>query len=116
MLRAFRHWDFPKGLVESGETPMQAAIREIHEETTIDDVSFPWGEMYFETGPYNRGKIARYYVGVTNTEHVELPVNELLGRPEHSEYRWVSFDDALDLASPRVAGVIDWARKVTGFR
>ncbi len=113
MLRAFRHWDFPKGLVEEGESPLEAAMREIAEETTITDVGFPWGEEFFETGPYNRGKVARYYIAVTTTAHVELPVNELLGRPEHSEYRWVSFEEALSMASPRVAGVVDWAREIT---
>lgn len=116
MLRAFRHWDFPKGLVEAGETPLQAAVREIREETTIDDITFSWGETYFETGPYNRGKIARYYIGVTQQEHVDLPVNELLGRPEHSEFRWVNLDQALDLASPRVSGVIDWARRTIDIK
>lgn len=112
MLRAFRHWDFPKGLVESGETPLEAAVREICEETTISDITFPWGESYFDTGPYNRGKVARYFLGQTRTEHVELPVNEELGRPEHSEFRWVTVAEAFDLASPRVAGVIDWACRV----
>ena len=112
MLRAFRHWDFPKGLVEAGETPMQAAVREIREETTINDMSFPWGESYFDTGPYNRGKVARYFIGLTKQERIELPVNEELGRPEHSEFRWVEISEALDLASPRVSGVIDWACRV----
>ena len=46
-----------------------------------------------------------------------------LGRPEHHEYRWVSFDEAEDLLPPRLAIVLDWARKpslklsgVSGFR
>lgn len=30
------HWDFPKGHVESGETEIQTAIREVKEETGID--------------------------------------------------------------------------------
>ena len=28
MLRAWHHWDFPKGLMEEGEEPVQAALRE----------------------------------------------------------------------------------------
>lgn len=112
MLRSFNHWDFPKGLVEDGETPLQATVREIAEETTLDDIEFRWGKDYVETGPYNRDKIARYYVGATCCERIELPVNEELGRPEHSEYRWVTLEVARELTSPRVRDVIDWAAGV----
>ena len=35
LLRVFRTWDFPKGGVETGETPMQAAMREVEEETAL---------------------------------------------------------------------------------
>jgi 8-oxo-dGTP pyrophosphatase MutT (NUDIX family) len=38
MLRAYRHWDFPKGICEAGETPMQAALREVGEETGITNL------------------------------------------------------------------------------
>ena len=109
MLRAFRHWDFPKGLVENGETPRQAALREVKEETTIADLEFPWGNRYIETGPYNRGKVARYYLARTRQAKVDLPVNEIIGRPEHSEYRWLSLRQARALVSPRVAKVLAWA-------
>ena len=44
MLRAYRNWDFPKGLVESGEDPLAAARREVQEETLIEDLHFDWGE------------------------------------------------------------------------
>ena len=33
-----------------------------------------------------------------------------LGRPEHDEWRWVSYDEAEDLLPPRLARVLDWAR------
>lgn len=112
MLRAFNHWDFPKGLVEDGESPLEAARREIAEETTIEDIAFDWGEVFCETGPYNRGKVARYYLGRTSQDRVELPVNEQLGRPEHNEYRWVALAQARELASPRVRDVIDWAARM----
>ncbi len=44
MLRSFAHWDFPKGMQEADESPLETAIREVREETTIDDLDFPWGE------------------------------------------------------------------------
>lgn len=115
MLRAFNHWDFPKGMVEAGEAPKQAALREVREETTICDLAFPWGDVFVETGPYNHGKVARYYLGVTQQRSIELPVNPEIGRAEHSEYRWVSLGQARTLSSPRVREVIDWAALEMGL-
>ncbi len=109
LLRAFNHWDFPKGMVEPDEQPLAAAIREVREESLIEDLDFAWGESSTQTGPYSRGKIARYFIARTNTEDVTLSVNPELGRPEHSEYRWVSFDEAMQLVSPRVRPVLKWA-------
>src|SRR5690606_2169281 len=50
LLRAFTHWDFPKGMVEPGEDPLSAAVREVKEETLIEDLDFAWGHDYIETG------------------------------------------------------------------
>jgi 8-oxo-dGTP pyrophosphatase MutT (NUDIX family) len=116
MLRAYRNWDFPKGLVENGEDPLAAARREVTEETLISDLQFGWGEAFYETAPYSRNKIARYYVGKTSSEDVTLPVTPELGRPEHHECRWLTLDDALALASPRVKPVLEWAAKTIGIR
>ena len=46
---------------------------------------------------------------------VTLPVNPELGRAEHSEYRWVSFDEAMELVSPRVRPVLNWAAQVANL-
>ncbi len=109
LLRAFNHWDFPKGMVEEGEEPLAAAIREVREESTIEDLDFAWGSNSTQTGPYSGGKVARYYLASTRTADVSLPINPLIGRAEHSEYRWVDFDAALELVSPRVKPVVRWA-------
>jgi len=114
MLRAFHHWDFPKGIRESGEGPMEAALREVREETSIDDLSFDWGDRFFETGPYSRGKVARYYIAKTRQEEVEMGLSPETGEPEHHEWRWVSFDEAYDLGSPRVRQIVQWARQIIG--
>jgi 8-oxo-dGTP pyrophosphatase MutT (NUDIX family) len=109
LLRAFNHWDFPKGMVEEGEEPLAAAIREVREESTIEDLDFAWGSNSTQTGPYSGGKVARYYLAATVTSDVSLPVNPMIGRAEHSEYRWVDFEAALELVSPRVKPVVRWA-------
>lgn len=114
MLRAYHHWDFPKGLQEQGETSLQAARREVHEETGIDELNFDWGERFMETGPYSRGKTARYYIARTDQKSVVMGPSPETGKPEHHEWRWVSFDEAYDLASPRVREVVQWARQIIG--
>jgi len=112
LLRAYRNWDFPKGLVEQGEEPIDAALREVREETTLSDLSFDWGMDCIETGPYNKGKISRYYVARSSETAVRLPINPELGMPEHHEARWMTFEAALKLMSPRLEPVLRWANGV----
>lgn len=112
MLRAYRHWDFPKGEVASGETALAAAIRETEEETSIDDLVFAWGFDYIETAPYGRNKVARYYLARTRINAVHFTLNPTLGRPEHHEYRWVTVLEAVELASPRLQPVVAWAARL----
>jgi 8-oxo-dGTP pyrophosphatase MutT (NUDIX family) len=110
VLRAYRNWDFPKGRIEPGESELEAAKREVAEETGLEALDFPFGEEYCETLPYALGKVARYYLAETDQVAVELPVSPELGRPEHHEWRWVSFEEAEELLPPRLARVLDWAR------
>jgi 8-oxo-dGTP pyrophosphatase MutT (NUDIX family) len=109
LLRAYRNWDFPKGLVETGEEPLAAAMRETREETGIDDLEFAWGTEFIETAPYAGGKVARYYVARTRAARITLPINAALGRAEHHEHRWVDLTEALALTVPRLQRVVAWA-------
>ena len=111
VLRAYKNWDFPKGLVDPGEDQLDAARREITEETGISEVEFPFGDEHKETLPYSGHKIARYYLGETEEVEIELPISKELGRPEHHEYRWVTFDEAEELLPPRLATILDWAKR-----
>lgn len=113
-LRAFHHWDFPKGIREPGEDAMQTAVREVEEETGVTELSFEWGDRFFETGPYSRGKIARYFIATTTQEDVVMGISPETGEPEHHEWRWVTFDEAYDLGSPHVRQIVQWARQIIG--
>jgi len=108
ILRAYHHWDFPKGRMERNENPFQAAIRELEEETSLHEVSFPYGYDFYETEPYSLGKIARYYLGEIKKGDVFLPISKELGRPEHHEYRWVDAEEARVLLPQRLQKVLDW--------
>jgi bis(5'-nucleosidyl)-tetraphosphatase len=114
LLRAYRNWDFPKGLLEPGESPLQAAVREVEEETTLRDLDFRWGMDYRETPPYAGKKIARYYLAESRAGAVDLPVSPEIGMPEHHEYRWLPYRDARELLVDRLQAILDWAEdKIT---
>jgi len=62
MLRVYKLWDFPKGMLEGDEDHLTAAIRELEEETTLVECNFRWGHDFVETGPYSQGKFSRYFI------------------------------------------------------
>jgi len=84
----------------------------VREETTLDDISFDWGLLHMDTGPYNKGKIARYFIARSKEREVRLPINPELGVPEHQEAVWVGYEKALELVSPRLQPVLRWAHTV----
>lgn len=111
LLRAFKYWDFPKGMVEKEEDPWEAAVREVQEETGLSQISTPFGNRYIETEPYGKGKVARYYVVLIEDEkEVTLIANPVTGIVEHHEFRWVSYEEAREMLVPRVVNVLDWAK------
>jgi 8-oxo-dGTP pyrophosphatase MutT (NUDIX family) len=114
LLRAYRNWDFPKGMVEAGESELDAAKRECAEETGLVDLDFPFGDAHKDTLAYAGGKVARYFLAETEQAAITLPVSPELGRPEHHEWRWVSFDEAEELLPPRLAIVLEWVRQTLG--
>jgi bis(5'-nucleosidyl)-tetraphosphatase len=112
-LRAFRNWDFPKGIVEKSENALETAIREVQEEAGIEELTFYWGEVFKETEPYSRGcKVARYYIAATSQFEVSFSINPGIGKPEHHEYRWLSHKELRALAPARLHAVIDWAQRL----
>ncbi len=112
-LRAYRNWDFPKGIVESTETPLETAKREVKEESGITNLNFRWGNVFKETLPYAGGnKVARYYIAETLESTVTFSINPELGRPEHHEYRWLSYDEIKKLSPKRLLIIIEWANSL----
>jgi bis(5'-nucleosidyl)-tetraphosphatase len=106
-------WDFPKGIVESDEQPLETAKREVKEETGLTELHFRWGEIFKETAPYAGGKkVARYYIAETSEAIITFSVNPEIGKPEHHEYRWLSYDEIKKLSPARILSITEWANMV----
>ncbi len=115
ILRAYRNWDFPKGLIEPGEKPLAAAVRETGEETGLTDLDFRWGSACIDTEMYGDHKVASFYLAQTGQDEIVLPVNPELGHPEHNEFRWVKYQEAQALLPPRLQPILDRAwQKLSG--
>ncbi len=114
ILRAYRNWDFPKGLIEPGEKPLAAAQRETGEETGLADLEFRWGTESIDTEMYGDHKVASFYLAQTRQGRIVLPVNPELGHPEHDEFRWVTYKEARTLLPPRLQPIMDWAGQKLG--
>lgn len=94
-------WQSVTGSLEAGETPYEAAIREVAEETGLDATQYGFSDWQtsnvYEIYPHWR---SRYAPGVTqNTEHVfglELaaPLPVQLAADEHLRYEWVDWREA----------------------
>lgn len=115
LLRAYDYWDFPKGGMEQNESLLETALRETEEETTLteDNLNFKWGKIFKESEPYKKGnKIAIYFIAETDEEKVDLPINPELGKPEHDDFKWLTYEQASKLAIKRVQEILDWANKV----
>ena len=88
-------WCYIGGSLEQGEKAWEAAIREIKEETGITNVTLyssnTFDQIYSPLDNYIY--IAPVFVGFIE-ENQDVVLNN-----EHSEYKWLSFDEARELVT-----------------
>ena len=96
-------YDIPKGRIDPGETPFQAAQRECFEETGIilDRII---------AGPFVDGPLA-IWIGQTDEELVIISENPETGEREHEGYEWLKPKDIKNKSLDFLKPSIDWAEK-----
>jgi 8-oxo-dGTP pyrophosphatase MutT (NUDIX family) len=81
------NWLFPKGHIEEGETPEQAAVREVREEGGVDGkVIGRLGEFTFKT---DLGKICCEYFLIEYERDVKMQ--------ESRERKWCTYEEAVTI-------------------
>ena len=91
------YWILPKGHAEKGELPLEAAKRELHEETGIDSIDIHTDEIFSirYVFMYEGDKIYKqvdFYVGLV--EDCQIPIS--LQVEEVKEARWCDEEEAYE--------------------
>lgn len=111
-VRAYSNWDFPKGQLDPGETHIEAAVRELEEETTLTLSDVRLIGLTAPSVTYGSGKgkkTATYFLADRTSSAVPfLPVNPELGKPENDEYRWVPISQLGKLVAKRLSPVVNY--------
>ena len=88
------HWDYVKGQVEPGETEKNTVLRELKEETGIEDAHFIEGFREEISYFYRRGGqtiLKKVIFFLLETRQMEVRLSY-----EHIGYEWLTFQKAME--------------------
>lgn len=95
ILDPYGQWGLPKGHLEDGEGPKEAAIREVHEETGLEDVELGPAvetiDWYFRRNRVLVHKFCTFYLMCSRRGEAEPEVEEGI-----TECLWLPLDSAAD--------------------
>lgn len=89
------HWDFPKGKIDPGETKEQAALRELEEETGLQNATIMpnfLGNFAYTFVDYDHvttHKTVFFFLAETEDTAIRLS-------HEHKDHTWLPYEQALE--------------------
>jgi 8-oxo-dGTP pyrophosphatase MutT (NUDIX family) len=108
------HWVLPKGLVEPGERPLEAAVREVREETGLRAEplqKLPPSRYIYRRGSERVFKLVEWWL--MRPLDGEIGEIDQAMRVEVADARWLPLDDALQLlAYPGERALLEPAREL----
>lgn len=88
LLRREKDYDIPKGHIEKGETALEAAKREVKEETGLEPEFLPFFSVttkyFFYEGKEKVMKHVKFFIAKSNTKNVTISF-------EHKGYEWLTY-------------------------
>lgn len=108
-------WEFAGGGVDDGETPLEAVIREIREELTVDIevIQHLIGPNTDKTWDLTDTKVLHAFISIIK------PNQEINLEPQHDAFEWLDLDGAesavkwLEPDIPILRAAIDWIKNHT---
>jgi len=92
---AWTGWQFVQGAIDKGETEEQAVLREVKEETGLEDIkiikkleNIKSDYWFIWNGEKIHKFMAFFLIKAGKTQQIKLSI-------EHSDYKWCSYEEAL---------------------
>lgn len=120
-LKLYGSYDLPKGMIEDGEDPIEAMVREVSEESGISISKDDLVEDVYFVASYDENLVRKHgfrknvYVFLVETQDDPfIRPNPETGIVEHHGFKWMTFDELEKTVYNYLRPAVVWARRIIG--